>query len=37
MGGAQTLAVVPQVDSLADLATDPDILGRQFRGLAMWI
>ena len=27
----------PQVDCLIDLATDPDVLGRQWIGLTTWV
>ncbi|CAN0365876.1 unnamed protein product [Ectocarpus sp. 12 AP-2014] len=31
------LSVEDQVDCLIDLATDPDVLGRQWVGLATWV
>lgn len=31
------LSVTDQVDCLVDMATDPNILGRQYEGLATWV
>ncbi|KAG5192986.1 kinase-like domain-containing protein [Tribonema minus] len=35
--GAATLSAAAQVDCLIDLATDPDVLGRAWIGLALWL